>query len=1204
MKRILKHGMALLLAVVLCVSLMPTAHFAADAATVDYVYSGDYIYNWGTRGETATFLSPNAEAFYTGNNKYDDLSALAGGTGVSDAPSSALYSSLQALMVNAHDYQTSYNATKDLYQYTDCQNSGKITKAISSFYSGVAIGPAWGTAPSWNREHTWPNSKGLGGMDENDIMMLRPTASSENTSRGNKAYGESTGYYNPNSASNGAYDLRGDVSRIFLYVYVRWGNVNGNGQYSTWGTNGVMESLDILLEWMEADPVDTWELGRNDSVQAITGTRNVFVDYPELAFTLFGAEIPEDMATPSGEAANSGCEHNYVAGTPVAATCTADGYTPYTCSICEKVLKDDFTSKIDHNYVEGTCDACGAVEPRLPVTGETVAIYAPAYDMALSADKVSATSYYNKGVDVSGGFNDLTLAEKWVVTVNEDGSYSFVSGTGKKLALADSYSSLNDEGANDDWTVTAKSGADNIYYVKNTVRGSYLEWYASMNNWSTYATSSLSDLFELSFHIFKDCDHEYSSVVFDATCTDDGYTTYTCKHCGISYDDNVITAEGHKYDEDGFCTVCDEEKPEEVKYTIHFLVPEDVEAVDSIVCGEDGTLLPEAEAPTGYTFLGWSKAVVDNETKEPTFLNSGDDFVPTADTVLYALYSYVEMSEGGATTSGTANISFASTDNRTVFTTSQQVWVQNGITITNDKGSSTSNVANYSNPARFYKNSKLTVAHPGMTKIVFNCNTANYATALKNSIGAAATASSKVVTVVLSAPTDSYVIAKLSGGQVRIDSIDVEYETTGGGAAEITYYTTVIGDACAHESAEFVNGKAATCTDGGNEPDLYCPDCDVTLVTGAPIAAKGHALAVDKAAEATCTVAGWTEGSHCKRCGEVLVAQIEIQPLGHEDKDRDNFCDRCDTNIKLDDGDLVTSKGTLTGTPKMGYNIPISFDEVPANTAMYGALVWREGADEATATDVEFADGNKVIGISNIAIYGIKNVFNIKPYIIDDEGYVAYGEVVTASYLEWLLMYKDNTDTDKAAAVAQINKILDIYYAATGEAAYEGQAKPQLADAAEGTYAAKTPLSIVGDSEISVKADKPVQGSIVNGKLRINLDYGTKTGDYGVLVYKAGNEFNPLDVSTADANIVFEEGAILSVDISGIAVANYGKQYTFIPYVVDGENLEFGNTIKVSYADFMAYALNSTNANAKQVANASCELYKAITGADLCEIAE
>jgi hypothetical protein len=91
------------------------------------------------------------------------------------------------------------------------------------------------------------------------------------------------------------------VARIALYIYVRWGNTE---QFL--GGDGVIESLDVLLHWMEEDPVDTWEMGRNDSVESITGTRNVFVDYPELAFALFDQEIPTDMDTPSGEARKSG----------------------------------------------------------------------------------------------------------------------------------------------------------------------------------------------------------------------------------------------------------------------------------------------------------------------------------------------------------------------------------------------------------------------------------------------------------------------------------------------------------------------------------------------------------------------------------------------------------------------------------------------------------------------------------------------------------------------------------------------------------------------------------------------------------------------------------------------------------------------------------------------------------------------------------
>lgn len=290
MKNVMKRSFAVLMSLVMCASMLFGLSFSAQAAT------GSYIYNWGVRGTTATYLSENAEAFYAENEvTLSELLALSGSSTVSNVPSSELYTTLQTLMTNNHSYKTSYDATKDLFMYTDCQNGGG---AISSFYSGKEIGPTWDGA--WNREHTWPNSKGLGGQDENDIMMLRPTSTSENSSRGNTAYGESSSYYDPNEESDNVYNLHGDVARIVLYVYVRWGNTS-----YMWGTSGVMESKDVLLKWMEEDPVDTWELGRNDSVEAITGTRNVFVDYPELAFDLFNEEVPTDYTTPSGSAAAS-----------------------------------------------------------------------------------------------------------------------------------------------------------------------------------------------------------------------------------------------------------------------------------------------------------------------------------------------------------------------------------------------------------------------------------------------------------------------------------------------------------------------------------------------------------------------------------------------------------------------------------------------------------------------------------------------------------------------------------------------------------------------------------------------------------------------------------------------------------------------------------------------------------------------------------
>ena len=349
MKSQSKRIVSLLLSLAMLVSLVSGMSLVSvQAASVDYVYSGNYVYNWGQRDELATFLSPMAEDFYTDNNvDYTTLASLSGASSTSDVPSSALFSALHELMYKNLTHRTSYGDTRYLYCYTDCQNSAKTDSSMSSFYSGKAIGPDWDGGSTWNREHVWPNSKSNteSGDDysdrETDIMMLRPTTVSENSSRGNTPYGEGSGYYDPNKASNGAHNVRGDVSRVILYVYTCWGGSSNSEEQDgaldyMWK---VMQSKDILLKWMEEDPVDTWEMGRNDSVESITGTRNVFVDYPELAFLLFDEEVPTGYDSPSGEGASAGYtvtastnNSNYGTVSVKGSTITADPKTGYAVS--------------------------------------------------------------------------------------------------------------------------------------------------------------------------------------------------------------------------------------------------------------------------------------------------------------------------------------------------------------------------------------------------------------------------------------------------------------------------------------------------------------------------------------------------------------------------------------------------------------------------------------------------------------------------------------------------------------------------------------------------------------------------------------------------------------------------------------------------------------------------------------------------------
>ena len=59
------------------------------------------------------------------------------------------------------------------------------------------------------------------------------------------------------------------------------------------------------------------------------------------------------------------------------------------------------------------------------------------------------------------------------------------------------------------------------------------------------------------------CEHDYADVVTAPTCTEGGYTTYTCSKCGDSYQGDETEAQGHDF-QDGVCTRCGAENPDYV----------------------------------------------------------------------------------------------------------------------------------------------------------------------------------------------------------------------------------------------------------------------------------------------------------------------------------------------------------------------------------------------------------------------------------------------------------------------------------------------------------------------------------------------------------------------------------------------------------------------------------------------------------------
>ena len=361
MNRYLKSTVAALLTVVIILSTYIPV-IAVGENQPNYSSSS----NSGTRGVVATTLNNTGAAdYYTGSYTYENLSSQSGAT---------LENSLRTLLTSTHSKITSYNDCRDYVWQTDCEKND-TSRATTLYTSHQMKSSEWAGSWTCNREHVWPQS--LGGNNTSgggsDLHHIRPAEASVNNSRGNKKYGYGSGQYVP------ADNVKGDVARIILYVWIRWD--------SDWGATDVtkvFQSVEVLLEWCKLDPVDTWEMGRNEVIERIQGNRNVFIDYPEYAWLLFGEEIPSDMVTPSGEAAkgNTGsdpvvppaCTHSStVTKNAVAADCHTDGYTgDVYCNDCDKLISKgseipasnahsfgDWELNENGEYVS-SCSVCGA----------------------------------------------------------------------------------------------------------------------------------------------------------------------------------------------------------------------------------------------------------------------------------------------------------------------------------------------------------------------------------------------------------------------------------------------------------------------------------------------------------------------------------------------------------------------------------------------------------------------------------------------------------------------------------------------------------------------------------------------------------------------------------------------------------------------------------------------------------------------------
>ena len=162
----------------------------------------------------------------------------------------------------------------------------------------------------WNREHVWAKSLGSfgpggdyeGSAAHTDLHNLKPSDMSINSDRANKGFDDGGTQHTEALDCNYTWDsweapdnVKGDIARILFYMDLRYSGGTNEPSLSITEEldtypNPEIGVLSTLLEWHINDPVDEFELTRNEIIYDWQNNRNPFIDHPEYVARIWGED--------------------------------------------------------------------------------------------------------------------------------------------------------------------------------------------------------------------------------------------------------------------------------------------------------------------------------------------------------------------------------------------------------------------------------------------------------------------------------------------------------------------------------------------------------------------------------------------------------------------------------------------------------------------------------------------------------------------------------------------------------------------------------------------------------------------------------------------------------------------------------------------------------------------------------------------------